>query len=151
MSESSIPAELPSWISDHVKLYLEDPEKARLFDSASIGGPGILPCLLLITRGRKTSNISRLPLIYCEAGGAFVIVASKGGAPAHPAWFLNLVAEPECEIRVGKDGYKVKARVAEGNERESLWHSMVEIYPPYNDYQAATERKIPVVVLDPIS
>jgi deazaflavin-dependent oxidoreductase (nitroreductase family) len=150
MSEPYIPAELPSWISDHVKLYLEDPDKARMWDSTPAGGPGILACLLLITRGRKTGNTSMLPLLYGEAGNAFVIVASKGGAPAHPAWYLNLVANPECEIRVGRDKFNVRARKAEGDDREKLWQLMAEIYPPYNDYQAATDREIPVVVLDPL-
>ena len=151
MSESNIPAELPDWISEHVKVYREDPEKGRLWDFTPLGGPGVLACLLLITRGRKSGNTSTLPLLYGESGGAFVIIASKGGAPAHPAWYLNLVAEPECKIQVGLDHYKVRARVAEGNEREELWRLMEEIYLPYNDYQAATERKIPVVVLDPIT
>ena len=122
-----------------------------MWDSTHVGGPGVLACLLLSTRGRKTGNISTLPLLYGESGGSFVIVASKGGAPAHPAWYLNLKAEPECEIQVGRDHYKVRARDAEGEEREKLWRLMADIYPPYNDYQAATERKIPVVVLDPVA
>jgi len=150
MSESKLPAGLPDWILDHVKLYQEDPEKGQMWDSTPAGGPGILACLLLITRGRKTGNTSTLPLLYGESDGAFVIIASKGGAPAHPAWYLNLVAQPECEIQVGRDHYKVRARQAEGAERESLWKLMAEIYPPYNDYQAATDRQIPVVVLDPV-
>jgi deazaflavin-dependent oxidoreductase (nitroreductase family) len=89
-------------------------------------------------------------LIYGEFGGAFLIIASKGGAATHPAWYLNLEAEPECEIRVGSDHYRVRARTAEGEEREKLWRLMAEIYPPYNDYQvAAKDRQIPVVVLEP--
>ncbi len=150
MTELNLPAGLPDWIAQHVKLYMEDPEQGRLWDSTPNGGPGILPCLLLITRGRKTGNTSILPLIYGEACGAFVIVASKGGAPEHPAWYLNLVAAPECKIQVGPQKYRVRARRAEGDERESLWRQMAEIYPPYDDYQAATERQIPVVVLDPL-
>jgi deazaflavin-dependent oxidoreductase (nitroreductase family) len=150
MTESSTSPDLPSWVAAHVKLYLEDPEKARLWDSTGVGGPGILPCLLLTTRGRKTGNTSMLPLIYGESGGAFVIVASKGGARAHPAWYLNLEAEPECEIQVGRDQYRVRARTANSEERESLWPMMAAIYPPYDDYQVtAGERQIPVVVLDP--
>ena len=150
MTESNSPSELPSWIADHVKLYLEDPDQARLWDSSAVGGPGILPCLLLITRGRKTGDTRMLPLIYGESDGAFVIVASKAGAPTHPAWYLNLKAEPDCEIRVGRDQYRIKARTAKSDERESLWQMMAEIYPPYNDYQlTAGERQIPVVVLDP--
>ncbi len=151
MSETDIPASLPGWIADHVKLYLENPDEARLWDSGPLGGPGILPCLLLTTRGRKTGNISMLPLIYAEYEDSFVIVASKGGAPAHPAWYLNLEAEAECEIRVGSAHYQVKARTAGGDEREVLWKIMAAIYPPYDDYRVtAGERQIPVVVLDPV-
>lgn len=150
MTDSNNPKELPGWIAEHVKLYLEDPDQARLWDSTAIGGPGVLPCLLLITRGRKTGNTSMLPLIYGQSEGAFVIIASKGGATTHPAWYLNLTAKPDCEIRVGSDHYRVNARTAKGDERESLWQMMAKIYPPYNDYQVtAGERQIPVVVLDP--
>ena len=142
--------ELPVWIAQHVKLYLEDPEKGHDWDSTPIGGPGVLPCLLLITRGRKTGNTIMLPLVYGQAGDAFVIIASKGGAPAHPAWYLNLLADPECAIQVRKERFRVNARTAQGAEREVLWQQQVEIYPPYNDYQlTAGERQIPVVVLEP--
>jgi deazaflavin-dependent oxidoreductase (nitroreductase family) len=151
MSDIEIPAALPEWIAEHVRLYKEDPERGRLWDSTRVGGPGVLPCLLLMTRGRKSGKTSTLPLIYGEHGDAFVIVASKGGAPSHPAWYLNLVAQPECEAQVGPDHYRVRARTAEGNERAALWRMMAEIYPPYDDYQvAAGERVIPVVVLDPV-
>ncbi len=150
MSEETISAKLPDIVRAHLNLYLEDPDQARLWDSAPFGGPGIVPCLLLVTRGRRTGNTSMLPLIYGEFGGAFLIIASKGGAATHPAWYLNLEAEPECEIRVGSDHYRVRARTAEGEEREKLWRLMAEIYPPYNDYQvAAKDRQIPVVVLEP--
>ena len=90
MSETDIPASLPDWIADHVKLYLENPDEARLWDSGAVGGPGILPCLLLTTRGRKSGNISMLPLIYAEYEDSFVIVASKGGGAGTPC----LVSEP---------------------------------------------------------
>ncbi len=141
--------ELPTWITDHVKLYREDPEKGHLWDSSGAGGPGVLPALLLATTGRKSGVVRELPLIYDKANGSWVIIASKGGAPSHPAWYLNLVASPECSIQVAREHHKVKARTAEGEEREVLWRQLAELYPPYNDYQAATDRQIPVVVLDP--
>ena len=148
MSEHSIPAELPSWIAEHVKLYLEDPDKAHMWDSTPRGGPGVLPTLLLTTIGRKSGQPRILPLLYVRVGDGFVIVASKGGAPQHPAWYLNLVETPACEIQVGKEHYRVNARVSEGEERAVLWKKMAELYPPYDDYQAGTDREIPVVVLD---
>ena len=127
---------LPKWIADHVQLYLTDPEKAHLWDASLGGGKGMISTLLLITRGAKTGKTRMLPLIYKKVGDNFVVIASKGGAPADPGWFRNL-------------HYKVHARVAEGEERERLWKELVEVYAPYTDYQARTQRQIPVVVLEP--
>lgn len=149
MSENSVPTELPAWIKIHTDLYLEDPDKGHDWDSTSLGGPGVLPCLLLTTTGSKSGQPRMLPLIYIKGAAGYVVIASKGGAPAHPAWYVNLVNQPACEIRVRHDHYDVTARTAEGEEREALWKQMAEIYPPYNDYEAATDRTIPVVVLEP--
>jgi len=148
MSDDKTAIELPSWISEHLELYRTDPEKGHDWDSTAVGGPGVLPVLLLSTRGRKSGETRTLPLIYRKANGAYVIIASKGGAPSHPAWYLNLVENPGCEIQVAHDHFHVMARIAEGAEREELWRKLAEIYPPYDDYQAATDRQIPVVVLD---
>ncbi len=142
-------SEIP-WIAEHIKLYENDPEKARLWDSTPLGGPGVLPTLLLTTTGRKSGEPRSLPLIYGEFGDRYVVVASKGGLPNHPLWYRNLEAAPECQLKVGAKPVSARARVAEGAEREELWAKMVEIYAPYSDYQKATERTIPVVVLDPI-
>ena len=141
-------SELPGWITAHLKLYREDPEKGHMWDSSGAGGPGLLPCLLLGTTGRKSGVERKLPLIYGKANGSWVIIASKGGAPSHPAWYLNLLANPVCNIQVVSEHHQVKARTAQGEEREALWQQLAELYPPYNDYQAATDREIPVVVLD---
>jgi deazaflavin-dependent oxidoreductase (nitroreductase family) len=139
------------WIQEHIALYRRDPEKARLWDSTPVGGPGVLATLLLTTKGRKTGAPRSLPLIYGEHGDSYVIVASKGGMPKHPVWFLNLQANPECELMVGARPVRARARVAEGEERERLWRQMAAIYPPYDAYQkSAGKRTIPVVVLDPI-
>ena len=139
------------WIAEHIELYRTDPEKAHMWDSSALGGPGVLPTLLLTTIGRKSGEPRPLPLIYGEANGSYVIVASKGGMPNHPIWFLNLEANPECDLMVGPKAVKARARVAEGEEREALWKQMAEIYPPYEDYRkSAGDRVIPVVVLDPI-
>ncbi len=144
-------AEIP-WIKQHIELYRTDPEKAHMWDSTPLGGPGVLPTLLLTTVGRKSGEKRSLPLIYGEAGGGYVIIASKGGLPSHPIWFLNLEANPDCELMVGPRRVTARARVAEGEERERLWRQMAEIYPPYDQYQQnAGERTIPVVVLDPVA
>ena len=141
-------SEIP-WIAAHIELYRTDPEKAHMWDSTPVGGPGPLPTLLLTTKGRKTGAPRALPLIYGPAGDGYVVIASKGGMPKHPLWYENLVANPECEVQVGAKHLAARARVAEGEERERLWNSMVAIYPPYTTYQKATERTIPVVVLEP--
>jgi len=147
---TDLPAGLPDWIREHIELYMSDPEAAHMWDSSHLGGPGVLPTLLLITKGRKSGEPKPLPLIYKKVGDSYVIIASKGGAPAHPAWYLNLEAEPNCDIKVGSLDVAVSARDAEGEEREDLWRQLAEIYPPYNDYQsAAGDRRIPVVVLEP--
>ena len=149
MTEQTPENGLPDWIAAHIELYRKDPEKGHLWDSSSVGGPGVLPTLLLSTTGSKSGETRVLPLIYGKAGKNFVIIASKGGAPEHPAWYTNLQKTPECEIQVAHDHFQVRARTAEGSEREALWQQLAAIYPPYNDYQAATSRKIPVVVLEP--
>ena len=143
-------SEIP-WIAEHVALYRSDPEKAHLWDSKPLGGPGLLPTLLLTTTGRKSGEPRALPLIYGEAGNSYVVIASKGGLPSHPIWYLNLEARPECELMVGAKAVSARARVAEVEERERIWSQMAELYPPYLDYQKNTERTIPVVVLDPIA
>jgi F420H(2)-dependent quinone reductase len=143
-------SEIP-WIAQHVALYRKDPEQAHMWDSSAVGGPGPLPTLLLTTRGRKSGQARSSPLIYGEAGGAYVVIASKGGLPNHPIWYLNLEADPACELMVGPRRVSVRARVADGEERERLWRQMAKLYPPYDEYQQrAGSRRIPVVVLDPV-
>jgi len=140
-----------SWIAEHIALYKSDPAKAHMWDSSPLGGPGILPTLLLTTTGRKSGEPRALPLIYGELGNSHVIIASKGGAPTHPLWFDNLQANPECHIQVGEKSINVRARVIpDGAEREKIWNQMVAVYAPYADYKKATDRQIPVVVLDPV-
>jgi len=150
MSKDKTKQELPGWIAEHVKQYLQDPDKGHKWDSTAVGGPGVLPTLLLFTVGRKSGNPSTLPLIYGKSGEEYIIVASKGGAPQHPAWYLNLRHNPECEIQVARDRFRVRARTATGTKREALWQLMAGIYPPYNDYQKATARQIPIVMLERI-
>ena len=142
-------SEIP-WIAKHIALYKSDPEKAHMWDSKEAGGSGPLPTLLLTTTGRKSGKARSLPLIYGNHGEGYIIIASKGGMPNHPIWFLNLEAKPECELQVGAKALSARARVVTGEERDTIWAQMAEIYPPYLAYQKATEREIPVIVLDPI-
>jgi proline iminopeptidase len=104
--------------------------------------------LLLTTTGRKSGKQTTTPLIYGLDGQNPVIVASKGGAPEHPGWYKNLVANPAAEVQIKGDVFPVRARDAEGEERERLWKLMNEEWPHYAEYQEKTDREIPVVVLD---
>lgn len=151
MAEPPIPKGLPSWIADHIRLYREsNGADGHMWDSSVAGGPGLVPTLLLATRGRKSGRQQVLPLIYGKTPKGYAIVASKGGAPAHPAWYLNLCADPAVEVQVGPARFAARARTASGAERSALWRQMAEIYPPYDDYQRRTQREIPVVVLEPL-
>jgi proline iminopeptidase len=140
----------PDWQKRHLEAYLRtDGAVGHLVDFSAAGGPAATPCLIFEVTGRKSGTPQLLPLIYGKDGQNFVIVASKGGAPAHPAWYLNLEANPEVKFQVIDKKYRGQARVAASPERERLFAMMAEIYPPYIDYQNKTEREIPVVVLEP--
>ena len=104
--------------------------------------------LLLTTTGRKSGEPRTKPLIYEDAGDAYVIVASKGGAREHPGWYRNLVAEPQVEVQVLDEVFQATARTAHGEEREELWRLAALQWPDYDAYQTRTERDIPVVVLE---
>ncbi len=147
---SNLPTALPKWIADHVRMYREDPDSAHMWDATVAGGNGLLATLLLTSTGRRSGEPRPLPLIYKKVGDNYVVIASKGGAPTHPAWYLNLIAEPNCHVQVAKDEMDATARTASDTEREDLWSQLVEVYPPYADYQkSAGDREIPVVVLEP--
>jgi F420H(2)-dependent quinone reductase len=107
------------------------------------------PVLLLTTTGRKSGKRRTTPLLYLEDAGRYVVIASVGGAPQHPAWYLNLRADPEATIRVEGRTLTVRAETAPPSERERLWARAVEMYAGYDGYQAKTSREIPVVILTP--
>ena len=105
------------------------------------GRPDItVPSLLLTTTGRKSGERFIFPLYYGKAGNSYIVVASKGGAPQHPNWYRNLVANPDVEVQVGTAKMKARARTATGEERARLWERALEFWPPYADYQKKTER-----------
>ena len=104
--------------------------------------------LLLTTIGRKSGEPRELPLIYGRSGDDYLIVASKGGADEPPAWYVNLVADPEVEVQVRGDRFKARAREATPEEKPKMWETMVAEWPAYDDYQSKTEREIPVIVLE---
>lgn len=135
---------------EHVALYrASDGAEGHMWDR--LGAEGTYPCLLLTTIGRKSHQPRTTPLVYGREGDNHMVIASKGGRPTHPAWYLNLVAHPEVEMQVGADIFSAMARTAVGDEREQRWGMMRGVYPLYDDYAAriGTAREIPLVVLTP--
>jgi deazaflavin-dependent oxidoreductase (nitroreductase family) len=104
--------------------------------------------LLLFTKGRKSGEERANALIFEPDGDDYLIVASKGGTDAPPAWYLNLEADPEVEVQVKGDRFKANARTATDDEKPRMWEKMTEAWPDYDDYQKKTDRQIPVVVLE---
>lgn len=107
------------------------------------------PVVVLTMRGRRSGALRRVPLMRVEHEGVYVAVASKGGAPDHPDWYFNLMADSWVELHDGTTHTETRARLIEGAERELWWARCVEAFPTYADYQAGTEREIPVFLLRP--
>ncbi len=128
------------WVAQHIREYVEtDGRSGHMWRG--------VPTLLLTTRGRKSGLRRRTALIYGKDGDNYVVVASRGGHSKHPAWYLNLVENPMVEVQVGPDKFSARAHTASAEEKARLWTLMVSVWPTYDDYQARTEREIPVVVL----
>jgi deazaflavin-dependent oxidoreductase (nitroreductase family) len=132
------------WVSDHIQNYLKTNG-----DTGHEWRTGIY-ALLITTIGRKTGRLYRTGLIYGMDRNRFIIVASKGGSPKHPNWYLNLKKNPEVLLQVKSEKFLARAKDAEGADRQRLWKMMAEIFPQYEDYQRRTIRKIPVVILERI-
>jgi deazaflavin-dependent oxidoreductase (nitroreductase family) len=128
------------WVKAHIDEYV-----------ASGGEQGHIwrgvPTLLLTYQGAKSGQWRRTALIYGTHGDDLVLVASKGGYPEHPAWYEALDANPRARVQVGPDVYDVDARTVDADERARLWPGMSQIWPQYDEYQAKTDREIPVVAL----
>jgi F420H(2)-dependent quinone reductase len=107
------------------------------------------PNLLLEHRGRKSGKLFTTPLVYLVDGANLVVVASQGGLPNNPQWYHNLVADPEAAVQIGTERRLVRAHVADDAERARLWPKLVDLYADFDSYQSWTDRKIPVVVLEP--
>jgi deazaflavin-dependent oxidoreductase (nitroreductase family) len=118
-------------------------------DGQDDGWDGPRPILVLYTTGRRTGQLRRNPLLFVERDGIRHLIGSYGGADEHPQWYLNLVDEPAVHVRVGAEVYAATARTLTSSERAAMWPGLVADYPMFADYQAATDREIPVVALDP--
>ena len=146
------PGKMPDWPADHVRRYLAtDGAEGYWADFSAVGGPAKAPNLILTVVGRQSGRTYRHGLIYGETRGCYVIIGSKGGAPDHPAWYLNLLANLVVEVQIKERKFRATARVASGEERAELWKMMVDLYGGYADVQGNTAREFPIVVLDPLA
>ena len=124
-------------------------DEFRANDGQVTGAFAGAPMILVNHRGAKSGTAYTTPLVYTRDGDNYVIIASMGGAPEHPQWFHNVVANPDLTIEVGADTLAVHARVAEGDERDRLYRAQADLMPNFDDYAKATSRTIPVIVLEP--
>jgi deazaflavin-dependent oxidoreductase (nitroreductase family) len=110
-----------------------------------------MPVIVITNRGAKTGKLRKTPLMRVEHDGSYAAVASKGGAPEHPVWYYNLVAEPHVELQDGTLKQDMTARLVTGEERAAWWERAVAAFPDYADYEKKTDREIPVFVVEPVS
>ena len=130
------------WVRDQVERY----ERSGGTEANTLLDTG-MPIIIVTTKGRTTGALRKSPLMRVEHDGEYALVASMGGAPKHPVWYLNLVAHPDhVTIQDGPQPFAVSIREVDGDEKARWWARAVEAYPPYADYQARTERQIPVVI-----
>jgi len=126
---------------EHVRRYLAtDGEEGYIWNG--------VPILLLTTKGRKSGEDRIIPIIYRQVGDDIVLVGSKGGAPTHPVWYLNIEADPHVKVQIKGDKFDAVARVTKSPEREKMWAEAIKGWPNYDVYQTRTTRQIPVVVLE---
>jgi deazaflavin-dependent oxidoreductase (nitroreductase family) len=145
---TNLPADITARIAEHLEEYLRDPINAHMYDTGRTGLGGVVPTLLLRTKGRKTGADRYCVLQYYRPKGLYVIVASKGGTDTHPLWFENLRANPRCHVQIGAQGYNAVARITHGAEREELFEFVSAEQPAQKEYRICTAREIPFLVLD---
>ena len=129
------------WVRDQVEKY----ERSGGADGNEIMG---LPIVVITSRGAKSGNLRKNPVMRVEHDGVYAAVASKGGAPEHPEWYYNLVADPHVDLQDGPEPASYVARIATGEERAEWWERAVAAFPNYAEYQTKTDREIPVFLLE---
>jgi deazaflavin-dependent oxidoreductase (nitroreductase family) len=129
------------WVAKHIHTYVESGGT----EGQQYAGRDLL---LLTTRGRKSGKLRRTALYYGVDKGRYILVASNGGDPKHPLWYLNLLEEPQVEVQVGPEVFSAVARPATEEEKPALWQMMVDMFPNYAGYQKKATREIPVVVVE---
>ena len=131
------------WVADQVAAY----EASGGKEANTLRDTGI-PVIIVTMRGHKSGNVRKIALMRVEPEGRYALVASKGGAPSNPGWYHNLVADPEILVQDGPEPFATTARIVTGDERAQWWERAVAVFAPYADYQAKTDREIPVFVTD---
>jgi deazaflavin-dependent oxidoreductase (nitroreductase family) len=131
------------WVRDQVELI----ESSGGTKGTELRG---MPVILMTNRGAKSGKLRKTPLMRVEHEGVYAVVASQGGAPEHPAWYFNLLAEPHVELQDGPAKHDYLAREITGDEKREWWKRAVAAFPPYREYQAKTRREIPVLLLERI-
>ena len=129
------------WVREQVEEY----ESSGGQQGSTLRDTG-LPIIVMTTVGHRTGKVRKVPVMKVEHDGEYAIVASKGGAPEHPGWYHNLVADPHVTIQDGPEPFDAVVRVVSGDERASWWERAVAAFPPYAEYQAKTDREIPVFI-----
>ena len=148
--QSSVVVGAPNWQKQHLEAYLQtNGQDGHFLDFSPLGGHPKTPTLLLRTVGRRSGETRLMPLIYGRHGDEVVVIASRGGSPDHPAWFLNLQESPEVAFQIADKKFQGSWREATGDERAKIWDMMSEVNPLYRGYEGVTARVIPVIVMDP--
>jgi deazaflavin-dependent oxidoreductase (nitroreductase family) len=136
------------WKGEHLSAYLRSGgAEGHIMDVTDIGGHTFTTMLLLKYVGRKSGKTMITPLIYGDIGGEVVIVASKGGADHHPAWYLNVRDSKDLSFQIATQAYRATWREPQGSERTRVWDFMASVFPPYKTYQASTKREIPLLMM----
>jgi deazaflavin-dependent oxidoreductase (nitroreductase family) len=140
VSENEVSDNPTGWVAKHIQAYVDsDGQNGHPYQG--------WPTLLLTTRGRKSGKLRRTALIYGQDGDRYLLVASNAGAPTHPAWYLNLSADPDAEVQVMAEKFAARGRTATAAEKQALWPAMTAIFPLYDSYQAKASRDIPLVIM----
>ena len=136
------------FMTEHREMYLRSGgAQGHILDISAVGGHSFTTHCMIRYTGRKSGKTFITPLIYGDIGGEVVIVASKGGADEHPAWYLNIRDSDHVEFQIATQAFRGTWREPEGEEREKIWRFMVDVFPAYATYQASTERRIPLVMM----
>lgn len=147
---TEVEAARADWVANHIAGYITSRGRdGHVADFTPIGGYYFSTTLLIRTMGRKTGQPRITALTYGSIDGKLIVIASKGGADVHPAWYLNMQGHETVDIQIGGAAFQARWQEAKDAQKTDLWAFMERVYPPYRDYQAGTSRVIPLIMLEP--